>query len=169
MKKVLKIALDVVEIHFPSILLFVLFLSMFIQVLMRYVFNYPSPAMYEIMTWSFVWTVWLGAAFAWRYNDHIKFNVLYEKLPRKVQLVFDISFNVIFTVVLAISFWPVLNQTIWYKIIRSQVLGIPWDYLLMVLPISMALILFHNVVWIYYEFVELITGRKHKMEEKPWA
>ncbi len=161
--------LDVVEIHFSSVLLFVLFLSMFLQVLMRYVFNYPSPALYEIMTWSFVWTVWLGAAFAWRYQDHIRFNVLYEKLPRKVQLVFDISFNLIFSFTLIISFWPVLNQTIWYRIISSQVLGVPWDYLLMVLPISMVLILFHNVVWIYYEFDELIRGRKHAMEEKPWV
>ncbi len=168
-KKVFKIFLDVVEMHFAAILLFLLFLSMVIQVVMRYVFDYPSPALYEIMTWSFVWTVWISAALAWRYNDHIKFNIIYEKLPRKVQLIIDISFNAIFSFTLGISFFPVLNQVIWYKIIRSQVLGIPWDYLLMVLPISMALILFHNALWIYYEFDELIRGKKHKMEDKPWV
>ncbi len=168
MKKILKFIFDVIEIHFSAVLIFVLFLSMFIQVIMRYVFNYPSPALYEITKWSFVWTAWISATLAWRYRDHIRFNIVYEKLPRKAQLIIDISFDALFSLALGMTLVPVFNQVIWYKIIRTQVLGIPWDYVLMVLPIFMVLILVHNSIWIYYEIYELIKGKKHEVEEKPW-
>lgn len=165
---IFKKVLDVVEIHIPSILLFAFTLSMFLQVLLRYVFKFPSPELYEITSYSFVWTVLLGAAYAHRYRDHLRFNIIYEKLPRKAQLVVDIAFDSLITVLFIISLKPILKQTFWYHIIRTEVLGIPWTYLVICLPIFMILVVYHNIVFIYYEIRELIKGIPINLEGKPW-
>jgi len=166
--KVVKFIVDLFEKHLSAIFLFVLFLSMFLQVILRYVFNMPSPELYEISTYSFAWTVLLGAAFARRYRDHIRFNIIYERLPRKVQLVIDIIFDSFLTVLLILAFPPVIRQALWYKMIRSEVLGIPWTYLVMCLPIFMGLVVGRNIVFLYRELRELIKGEPMKVEEKPW-
>ncbi|MCD6552348.1 TRAP transporter small permease [Thermotoga sp.] len=165
---IFKGVLDAVEIHMPSILLFAFTLSMFLQVLLRYVFKFPSPELYEITSYSFVWTVLLGAAYAHRYRDHLKFNIIYEKLPRKAQLVIDITFDSLITVLFIISLKPILKQAFWYHIIRTEVLGIPWTYLVLCLPVFMILVVYHNIVFIYYEIRELITGIPVNLEGKPW-
>jgi len=166
--KILKGILNVVEIHLPSVLLFAFTLSMFLQVVLRYVFRFPSPELYEITSYSFVWTVLLGAAYANRYRDHLRFNIIYEKLPRKAQLVVDIAFDSLITVLFIISLKPILKQTFWYHIIRTEVLGIPWTYLVICLPIFMILVVYHNIVFIYYEIRELIKGIPINLEGKPW-
>ncbi|PLV59051.1 TRAP transporter small permease [Thermotoga sp. KOL6] len=168
LRVILKTILDVLEIHLPSILLFTFTISLFLQVLLRYVFKFPSPELYEITSYCFVWTVLLGAACAHRYRDHLRFNIIYEKLPRKVQLVIDITFDSFITILFIISLKPILKQTFWYHLIRSEVLGIPWTYLVISLPVFMILVIYHNISYVYYGIRELITGVPAKTEGKPW-
>ena len=168
MKKLFLWLIDLVEVHFASIILFTLFLSMFLQVILRYVFNYPSPALFEISGYSFIWVVFLGAPLARRYRAHIRFNILYEKLPRKAQLVIELIMDIIFNGGMFIALFPVLENFGWYKFLRSDVLRIPWTYLILCFPIFIFLILLHNSVWIYRGLKELITGKASEMEEKPW-
>jgi TRAP-type C4-dicarboxylate transport system, small permease component len=97
MKKVLKIISNVLEVHVPAISIFVLFLSMFLQVILRYGFKHPSPELFEISSYTFVWTVLLGAALANRYRNHIKFDIIYNKLPQKARIVIDILFDSFFS------------------------------------------------------------------------
>jgi len=168
MKKVFLHLINFVEVHIASIILLTLFLSMFFQVVLRYVFNYPSPALFEISGYTFIWVVFLGAPLARRFRSHIRFNILYEKFPRKVQLVIDLVMNVAFNIGMLITFFPVLENFGWYKYLKSDVLRIPWTYLLLCFPLFILLIVLHNSVWIYKELKELITGKPGKMEEKPW-
>ncbi|RKX50869.1 MAG: TRAP transporter small permease [Thermotoga sp.] len=168
LKKLIKVTVDIVEIHLSSIFLFAVFATMFLQVWLRYIFRMPSPQLYEITQYSFVWTVLLGAAFAHRYRDHIRFNIIYEKLPRKMQLVIDIVFDLLMVVLFSISLKPIFRQAFWYHMIRSEVLGIPWTYLVLCLPLFLIFVIGHNIVFLYYEFRELFTGKPMKTEEKPW-
>lgn len=166
--KVLRKIKDIVQIHLPSVCVFVLFLSMFAQVLLRYVFRHPSPEAFEISSYSFVWSVLLGAALANRYRNHIKFDVLYNRFPRKVQLVIDIFFDAFFSLLLIISLKPIVSQMLWYRIISSEVLGIPWAYLTLCLPIAMVLIVIDNCRFIYLNLRELLFKKPYKLEERPW-
>jgi len=167
-KKILKTVVDIVEQHLSSIFLFSVFISMFFQVWLRYIFKMPSPELYEITLYSFAWAVLLGAAYAHRYRDHIRFNIIYEKLPRKAQLVIDIVFDALLTILFTISLRPVFRQAFWYHMIRSEVLGIPWTYLVFCLPLFIILVIGHNVIFLYYEIRELFTGKPMNLEEKPW-
>ncbi|WP_448523332.1 TRAP transporter small permease [Pseudothermotoga sp.] len=166
--KVLKKIKDVVQIHVPAVCVLILFSSMFAQVLLRYVFRHPSPEAFEISSYSFVWSVLLGAALANRYKNHIKFDILYNKFPRKVQIVTDIVFDTFFTTLLIVSLKPIVSQALWYKIIRSEVLGIPWTYLTLCLPIAMVLMIIDNFRFIFLNLRELVFRKPYKMEERPW-
>lgn len=141
---------------------------MFMQVLLRYVFRHPSPEAFEISSYSFVWSVLLGAALANRYKNHIRFDILYNKLPRKVQIVIDIFFDAFFSLLLIISLRPIVSQALWYRIIKSEVLGIPWTYLTLCLPIAMLLMIADNFRFIILNLRELIFNKPLKLEERPW-
>lgn len=159
---------DLIQIHVPAVCVFILFLSMFAQVLLRYVFKHPSPEAFEISSYSFVWSVLLGAALANRYKNHIKFDILYNKFPRKAQIVIDIVFDSFFNVILIVALKPIVSQSLWYRIIKSEVLGIPWTYITMCLPIAMLLMIVDNSRFIILNLRELIFKKTYKLEERPW-
>lgn len=156
MKAFLRVISNILEIHVPAVSIFVLFLSMFLQVVLRYGFKHPSPELFEISSYTFVWTVLLGAALANRYKNHIRFDIVYNKLPRKAQLIIDIVFDSLFSILLLISLFPVVKQSIWYRIIKSEVLGIPWTYLVICLPLMMILITIQNGLSVYRNVLELL-------------
>lgn len=166
--KLLKRIKDIFQIHVPAVCVLILFLGMFAQVILRYVFRHPSPEAFEISSYSFVWSVLLGAALANKYRNHIRFDIIYNKLPRKTQIVTDIVFDLFFSSLLIISLKPVVSQALWYKIIRSEVLGIPWTYLALCLPIAMVLMIIDNVRFIFLNLRELFFRKTYKMEERPW-
>ena len=166
--KVFKKVKDVVQIHVPAVCVLILFSSMFAQVLLRYVFRHPSPEVFEISSYSFVWSVLLGAALANRYKNHIKFDIIYNKFPRKAQIVTDIVFDLFFSTLLIVSLKPIVSQALWYRIIRSEVLGIPWTYLALCLPIAMVLMIIDNFRFIFLNLRELFFKKPYKMEERPW-
>lgn len=165
---VLKKIKNLTQIHLPAVCVLILFSSMFMQVLLRYVFRHPSPEAFEISSYSFVWSVLLGAALANRYKNHIRFDILYNKLPRKVQIVIDIFFDTFFSLLLIISLRPIVSQALWYRIIKSEVLGIPWTYLTLCLPIAMLLMIADNFRFIILNLRELIFNKPFKLEERPW-
>ncbi|MBO8161458.1 MAG: TRAP transporter small permease [Thermosipho sp. (in: Bacteria)] len=161
MRRVYRILIDFIEVHLSVIFFVILFASMIGQVFMRYVLNNPSPELYEIMSYSFVWVTLLSAAYAKRLNKHIRFNIVLEKLPLKAQLIIEIIFDALVIFTFAISLYPVISQAFWYKIIKSQVLQIPWTYLIICLPMFMILIILHNI-----ESIVKNINRLKQREEK---
>ncbi len=171
MKKLYRVVVyivDLIEVHINAIIFITLFLSMLSQIFMRYVLNKPSPLLHEVTMYTFVWTVYLSAALAHRYDSHIKFNILYDKFPRKVQLIIDLIFDIFVSILFVIALPPVINQLKMYSFIKSQITEIPWTYLFMVFPIFMILVLIHNARRIYLEFLELFKGIPPVKEEKSW-
>lgn len=165
MKSIFKIISNILQIHVPAISIFILFLSMFLQVILRYGFKHPSPELFEISSYTFVWTVLLGAALANRFRNHIKFDIIYNKFPKKIQLLIDIVFDSLFCFLLLISLSPVIKQAIWYRIIKSEVLGIPWTYLVICLPLMMILIVIQNIISIYKNTIALFKKTSKVVEE----
>ncbi|MEJ5229405.1 MAG: TRAP transporter small permease [Pseudothermotoga sp.] len=168
MKRIVKITADILETHIPALSMLILFMSMLLQVILRYGFKHPSPELFEISSYSFVWAVLLGAALANKYKNHIKFDIIYNKFSPRTKCIIDIVFDSFFSTLLVISLAPVIKQSLWYKIIRSEVLGIPWTYLVICLPIMMVLITVQNITSVYKNFRKLIKERTEKTEESQW-
>lgn len=160
--------LNALELHGSSLFLFTLFITMLLQVIFRYLLKKPSPELFEITQYSFPWGVLLGAACAQRYRDHIRFNILYNKFPKKARLVIDVIFDMAVVVLFAFSMRTVLHQTFWYSMLRSEVLDIPWTYLVFCLPLFLVLVIIHNLVHIYHAIREIARDVPHSPEAKPW-
>jgi len=66
----------------------------FLQVFFRYVLNRPLFASEEIARLFAVWLTFLGSSLAIRYREHISVDILYVRVPSKVQGVFNLLSNI---------------------------------------------------------------------------
>ncbi len=168
MKRVGTKILDFIEVHLATWIFFLLLISISIEVFSRYVLNKPTPRFFEISIYSFVWTIYLGAALAKRYNQHIRFDIFYRKFPLKGQLLVDIVFDLLTTAVMFYLLFPSLQYTIWNYRIKSSALRVPWTYLLMCFPLFVILILIHNFRDIYTNVRILLGKATPRKEVFPW-
>lgn len=166
MKKSSKKIFDVIEVYIPTFIFLLLIITVTVQVFSRYVFDHPLPKFFELSIYSFVWVIYLGASLAKRYDRHIRFDILYRKLPRRTQLFIDIVFTIITNIVFLVVLIPSVKYTIWNYRIKASALRIPWTYLLLCFPIFVVLILIHNTASIYFDVKEL-SGKGIPHEEVP--
>ncbi len=130
MRKLLK-ALDLLE----DIILVSMFAAMvaviFMQVIMRYVFNNSLSWSEELGKFLFVWLSWFGISIGARRKEHIKITMLVDKLPYRVARVLDLVAE---AVVIAIC---VVTAVYGVSLVRSQSairyagirISISWGYL----------------------------------------
>ena len=112
---------DVVEVHVPTFIFLLLIITVTVQVFSRYVLDRPLPKFFELSIYSFVWIIYLGASLARRYNRHIRFDIIYRKLPRRTQLLIDIAFTILTNIVFLFVLIPSIKYTIWnYRISRME-------------------------------------------------
>ena len=168
MRKIANGIFDFLEVHLAVFIFLVLIFSVVIQVFSRYVLSRPLPRLFELSIYSFVWVIYLGAPLAKRYRKHIRFDILYRKFPRKVQLVIDIGFDILTNAVLLLILIPSIQYTAWNYRIKASALRIPWTYLLVCFPIFTGLIFIHNSVWIYTYIQELLGKKTPVKEVPPW-
>lgn len=67
----------------------------FLQVFFRYVLNRPLFASEEIARLFAVWLTFLGSSLAVRYREHISVDILYARVPSKVQRVFNLLSDIL--------------------------------------------------------------------------
>ena len=169
MSRVVKRVFDFFEVYLPVAVFSLLLLSVFIQVFMRYVLNMPSPKLFEISIYSFVWVIYLGGALAVRYDQHMRFDLIYRNLKRKVRLVLDILLDLFTNAVMFFLLVPSFRYTIQVYPIKASALRIPWTFLLIVYPIFVALVIIHNFLSVYYNVRELAGKAPRPEEAVPWA
>ncbi|MDO6732383.1 TRAP transporter small permease [Marinovum sp. 2_MG-2023] len=57
----------------------------FVQVIMRYVFENSLVWSEELVRWLFIWTIWVGIAYAFRSGDHIRITMLSDRLSSRAR------------------------------------------------------------------------------------
>lgn len=107
----------------------------FLQIIMRYVFNDSLTWSEELGKFIFVWISWLGISIGQRRNEHIKITMLTDKLPPRAQKITAVLADVILILILAV--------TIYYGILLVQTqqrvpyagikISTSWGYLSLVL------------------------------------
>jgi TRAP-type C4-dicarboxylate transport system permease small subunit len=168
MRKLVNFLFDIFEVYLAVIIFSALIVSIFLEVFFRYVLNNPSPELFELSIYCFVWVIYLGGALATRYNQHVRFDLIYRALPEKVRRLMEIAFDLLTNGVLLVLFWPAVRYTIQMYPIKASALRVPWTFLLLVFPIFLALVLIHNFTTIVKNILRL-TGREIKDAEVfPW-
>jgi TRAP-type C4-dicarboxylate transport system permease small subunit len=130
-----------------------------IQVFYRYFLNISLEWPFELSIYAYIWTLYLGAAWGIREGHHVKFNILYDKLPSKVQKMVNIIFNTITTAVFIIIFKPVWEYLLFNYRIKTVALKIPWTYVFMVFSIFLTLTIIHNIEHIICDIKFLFTNK----------
>jgi TRAP-type transport system small permease protein len=168
MRKLANFIFDVFEVYLAVVIFAALIVSIFLEVFFRYVLNNPNPQLFELSIYCFVWVIYLGGALATRYNQHVRFDLIYRRLSDKGRQVLETVFDLLTNGVLLILFFPAVRYTIELYKIKSSVLRVPWTFLLVVFPIFLALVLIHNFTDVVKNVLRLAGRPVKDAEVFPW-
>lgn len=67
----------------------ILCVAVFLQVLLRYAIKVSFPPLEEIVSFSFIYTIFLGAAVGMKRMEHLNIDFLPKRAPQNLKKVFD--------------------------------------------------------------------------------
>lgn len=110
-------------------LLLAMFLCFILQIVARYVFNYPLGWTDEVSVLCWIWCTLWGAVFVLRERDEVRFDIIYSNASEKTRRVFTIITGIATVFLFAIALPAVVAYVTFLKVERSAYLGIRLDYL----------------------------------------
>jgi TRAP-type C4-dicarboxylate transport system permease small subunit len=129
-----------------ALLLGVLTASVFLQVLVRFVFKYPLPWTEEVSRLTFVYSIFVGATIAVREKSHINVDFVLVILPAGAARAVKLVGTALVAVFLGFVIWQGLVFVRATGIQMTPVLQIPFRDLYVVIPVSGALMLLYLVL-----------------------
>ncbi|MEZ5535902.1 MAG: TRAP transporter small permease subunit [Thiolinea sp.] len=135
-----------------ALMLAAIFLTFCAQIFSRYVLNYPLGWAQEVGLTLWLWLIFWAGAFCLKHSDHIRFDILYQATPRKVQRIFFILAALGVIIGFALSFLPTWDYITFYKIKKSAILKIRLDYVFSIYGIFLAAIIL-RYLWAVYEHI----------------
>ncbi len=112
-----------------AVLLLAMFLCFILQIVARYVFNYPLGWTEEVSVLCWIWCTLWGAAFVLRERDEVRFDLIYSNSSAQTRRVFTIVTGIATILLLGIAMPAVWSYVTFLKVERSAYLGIRLDYL----------------------------------------
>ena len=85
MKKILKWLDDNIELYICVFLMSFMTLLVFVQVVMRYVFNNSLSWSEELARYTFIWLIYIGISYGCKLRKHIKIDAALYLFPKKVR------------------------------------------------------------------------------------
>lgn len=125
----------------------VMFVAFIIQIVFRYLFNFPIGWTSELTVIMWLWLVLWGAAFVVRESDEIRFDLLSGAMGRRTRIAMGIVTAVALVVLYATSFPATWKYVTFMKVEKTAYLGIRFDWLFSIyLAFAVAVIV--RYVWI---------------------
>src|SRR6478672_1602493 len=106
-----------------------MFVSFLLQIVFRYVLNRPLGWTEEVTVLCWVWVVLWGASFILADSDEVRFDILYNAVPRRLQRLFTIVGSVVLIVLMALSLPATWRYVVFMKREHSAYLQMRFDYL----------------------------------------
>ena len=107
----------------------VMFVAFIIQIVFRYLFNFPIGWSSELTVIMWLWLVLWGAAFVVRESDEIRFDLLSGAMGKRARIAMGIITAVALVVLYAASFPATWKYVTFMKVERTAYLGIRFDWL----------------------------------------
>ena len=125
----------------------VMFGAFIIQIVFRYLFNFPIGWTSELTVIMWLWLVLWGAAFVVRESDEIRFDLLSGAMGKRTRIAMGIITAVALVVLYAASFPATWKYVTFMKVERTAYLNIRFDWLFSIyLAFAVAVIV--RYVWI---------------------
>ncbi len=121
----------------------VLTVSVFLQVLLRFVFKYPLPWTEEVSRIAFVYTIFVGATIAVRQKTHLNVDFLLVALPQALARALTLIGTLLVAVFLAFVTWEGIEFVRLTGVQVTPVMQLPFRHLYLILPASGGLMLLY--------------------------
>ena len=149
--------------NFIAALLAVMFVAFLVQILFRYVLNFPVGWTTELTIITWMWIVLFGAAFVLGEGEEIRFDLIYGAAGPRTRRVMGIIIGFSIVILYGVSFPATVDYVTFMKVEATTYLKIRFDYLYSIyLLFAVAIIV--RYVWILWE---LIRGVEAKELESP--
>lgn len=106
-----------------------MFIAFIVQIVFRYVLNWPLGWTHEVCILAWLWGVLWGAAFVVTESDEIRFDVIYGAVGANVRRVFALITGAALVAIYGISLPAVTDYVRFMRVERSAYLKIPFDWL----------------------------------------
>ena len=110
-------------------LLLAMFLCFILQIVARYVFNFPLGWTDEVSVLCWIWCTLWGAVFVLRERDEVRFDIIYSAMSANTRRIFTIITGIAAIVLFGIAMPAVISYVLFLKVEKSAYLGIRLDYL----------------------------------------
>ena len=114
---------------FCGLLLVLMFLCFMVQIITRYVFNYPFGWTDEASVFFWVWGTLWGAAFVIPERNEIRFDIFYSSLSEKTRARAAVITGICCIAMFAVSLPATYSYVRFLKVERAAYLPIRLDYL----------------------------------------
>lgn len=140
-----KIALYLIGLFIILIILFI-----FMQVILRYIFNTGLRWPHELSGFLFVWVCFVGPIFPFEQNELIKITFFRERLPNKFRLIIELLIYLIVLITLFLLIYHGFRSTqqVWSR--TTPALRFSYGYVYLSLPLGFSLLF----IAYFLEFIE---------------
>ena len=114
---------------FCGLLLVLMFLCFMVQIITRYVFNYPFGWTDEASVFFWVWGTLWGAAFVIRERNEIRFDIFYSSLSEKARARAAVVTGICCIALFAVSLPATYSYVRFLKVEKAAYMPIRLDYL----------------------------------------
>lgn len=106
-----------------------MFIAFIIQIVFRYIFNWPVGWASEVSILMWLWVVLWGAAFVLSESEEVRFDIFYSNVSVKVRRIFTVITGATVILLYSISLPAAYGFVSFMKVERSAYLKIPFNYL----------------------------------------
>jgi C4-dicarboxylate transporter, DctQ subunit len=110
-------------------MLVTMFVCFILQIVFRYVLNFPVGWTEEVSTLMWIWGVLWGAVFVLDEKDEVRFDIIYSVVAERTRRVFTVITGIALIVAYAVSLPAASGYVGFMKVERSAYLGVRLDYL----------------------------------------
>lgn len=142
------------------------------NVIMRYFFSNPIKWSEEVVTSLFVWTVFIGSAYAYRKHSHLGVDIVVNMIPGKakhyvrgVVRVMELLVLIMLTVISAQYVYHLIySRTGAFKPVLTDMLRMPKWWTGIAVPAGFGLSVIYSVYFMVIDIKAMFSGKK-KTEE----
>ena len=118
------------------ILLMIAGLSIFMQVILRYLFNTGFSWTEELARYLMIYLSLIGSSIVLKNQDHPRVEMIYESFPQKVKTCLDFLFDFLILAFLLVLFWQGIENTRFGFETRTPALQILWAWPYAAIPLG---------------------------------
>jgi C4-dicarboxylate transporter, DctQ subunit len=133
----------------------IMFLAFVLQIVLRYLLNWPTGWTYELSLICWLWLVPFGAAFVVTEREEIRFDLIYGSMGPRLRRITAIITGLFVIGVYVYSLPAIMDYVLFMKVEKTAYLDIRFDILYAIYPIF-AVAVIARYVWIA---VNAIRGR----------